>query len=357
MKQGLNLPEMAAELQRQQATKRDFVADTRQMEFCVDEGGTDSVALQMAIGETETRSRFPLRKTAHAQFAAATKVPKPYYDRMLSEAPDLLVRNLNHWLEREPAKKLVRTLDGHIRALLSNRYRPLDNFDLAESILPKLTELEARVESSAITEDRFYLKAVTPRVTGTVKSGDIVQAGIVVSNSEVGQGSLRLEEMDYRLVCLNGMIRGVAVRKAHIGRGNGDDLIEGAREFYRDETRRLEDAAFWNKVTDSATAIFDTERFNRRLLQYQEAAEETIDCDPVRAIEEVQKRFELTDGERGSVLKHLVAGGDLSRWGVANAVTRASQDVEDYTRATDLEQIGGGVIELAREDWKKIASA
>ena len=46
-----------------------------------------------------------------------------------------------------------------------------------------------------------------------VKVGDAVQAGIAISNSEVGQGSLRVEALDYRLVRTNGMIRETAVRK------------------------------------------------------------------------------------------------------------------------------------------------
>lgn len=32
-------------------------------------------------------------------------------------------------------------------------------------------------------------------------------------------GSLSVAELDYRLVCLNGMIRAHAIRKAHLGRG------------------------------------------------------------------------------------------------------------------------------------------
>jgi hypothetical protein len=36
------------------------------------------------------------------------------------------------------------------------------------------------------------------------------------------------------------------------------------------------------------------------------------------------------------VLKHLILGGSLTTWGLANAVTRAAQDAESYDRATEL---------------------
>ena len=38
-------------------------------------------------------------------------------------------------------------------------------------------------------------------------------------------------------------------------------------------------------------------------------------------------------------------GNDLSHYGLVNAVTRASQDIEDYNRATELERIGGVLLE------------
>ena len=212
MKTGRTLTELAAELERQSQSKRDFVADTRALKM---EPTTDDhrVILQGVNGG------MTLRSIAHQQLAATLSIPKPYYDRMLADAPDLLSANVNRWLEKQPAKKLIRTLDGQVRAILSDSYRPLDNLDLAEAVIPRLIGLEAEVVSGEVTENRFYLKAVTAKIEGEVKKGDSIRAGLVVSNSEVGQGSLRVEALDFRLVCLNGMIRESAIRKAHLGRG------------------------------------------------------------------------------------------------------------------------------------------
>ena len=71
----------------------------------------------------------------------------------------------------------------------------------------------------------------------------------------------------------------------------------------------------------------------------------------------IKKRLALTDGQRDSILTHLLQGNDLSRWGLANAVTRASQDIEDYDQATELEKLGGKVIELSGREWSQIASS
>jgi len=60
---------------------------------------------------------------------------------------------------------------------------------------------------------------------------------------------------------------------------------------------------------------------------------------------------------RTGVLWHLISRGDLTGYGVVNAVTGYSQEVEKYDRATDLEALGGRLIELQPREWKEIAEA
>jgi hypothetical protein len=48
--------------------------------------------------------------------------------------------------------------------------------------------------------------------------------------------------------------------------------------------------------------------------------------------------------------------GTYRPWGLANAVTRAAEDVLDYDRATELEAAGGRVIEFGPADWKALAA-
>lgn len=344
MKTGRTLTELATEIERQSTSKKDFIADSRRLSF--EASPNQGIILQGVNGG------MVLKPIAHAQMAAALQIPKPYYDRCLTEAPDLLARNVNVWLAKQPAKKLIRTLDNEVRAVLSDSYRPLDNLDLAEAVLPKLLQLGARVESAEVTENRFYLKAVTERIQGQVKVGDVLYAGLVVSNSEVGQGSLKVEEMDFRLVCLNGMIRSAAIRKAHLGRSTGrGDAIEDAFEFFRTETRIADDRAFFLKVQDATASMFNQDRFTKRIQQYQEASATVIEADPVKVVEFTAKRFNLNEGEQSSVMRHLIQGGDLSVWGLGNAVTRASQDADSYDRATELESIGGDIIELPKSAW------
>ena len=46
--------------------------------------------------------------------------------------------------------------------------------------------------------------------------------------------------------------------------------------------------------------------------------------------------------------------GALSGFGLVNAVTHFSQQVGDYDRATELEALGGRLVEGSASDWKAL---
>lgn len=346
MKTGKSITELASELERQAGEKRDFVSSAKALEF-----ETDDLGSQLKVGDI---GRFAVRDTAHDQIAARIGIPAKYYDKMKAEAKELLDINVNHWLKSDSSKYMVRTMDGKARALLSERYRPLDNLDLAQVALPTLLESGCKIESCEITERKMYLKAVTPRLQYEVKKGDVVQAGIVISNSEIGHGALTVEPLLLRLVCTNGMIMNDSkMRKHHVGRVGQD--FEGAAEFYRDETRLADDKAFWMKVRDTISHAFSTIAFEKHVERFAQAASDIVLADPIEVMEVTQKRFNLQEGEKRLVLTHWLQSGDMSRFGLANAVTRSAQDIEDYDRATDFERLGGDIIELPKTDWSRIA--
>jgi hypothetical protein len=353
MKTGKSLVELATELERQAASKKDFIAPTQRLKLKDDP--THGVVMEGVNGG------MPLRPTAHAQLAATLQIPKAYYDRMLKDAPDLLAANANRWLEKEPQKKLIRTLDNGVRAILSDKFRPLDNLDLAQAILPTLGRLEANVISSEVTERRFYLKAVTKKVAGALalivpgthqRRNEPIQAGLVISNSEIGEGRLTVEALTYILRCTNGAIMEQVTKRAHLGgRVSGHEAIDEAREYFTDETRKQSDKTFFLQVRDTVSGVLTQERFDKHLLTMRRSMGEKLPEDVPAVVEVAARRYAMNEAEKGSVLKHLIEGGDLSSFGLANAITRASQDVESYDRATELEAAGGEVFQLPAKSW------
>lgn len=345
MKTGRSITELAQELDRQQKSKRDFLADTRNLRMPL-------IADRLEIGD----EGFPLTDLCHGQIASRLNIPMKYYKVMQNEAPGLLATNVNHWFEHNPERRMVRTLDGRARAFLSERYRPLDNTDLCEAVLPKVTEMACKIMSCEITETRLYLKVVTERITAQIV-GDIVQAGLVISNSEVGCGSVKVEPLLYTLGCLNGMIvADRSMRKYHIGGRDGAEE-GGASEYFKTETRIQSDKAFWMKVQDVVAGALDEVKFRANVQRLEAAKDKTIEKPLEKTVELTAAKFEFSEKEQGSVLRHLIEGRELNAYGLANAVTRMSQEVTSYDRATDYERIGGQIIEMPKMDWAAIAAA
>ena len=126
--------------------------------------------------------------------------------------------------------------------------------------LPIIGEMpEVRYESCQLTEDYLYIKVVNPRLTAEVTPGDIVQAGIIISNSETGQGSVCVQPLVYRLVCSNGMVVNDAkTRRTHLGRASNteEDFV-----IYSQETLAADDKAFILKLQDTVRAAINEVQF------------------------------------------------------------------------------------------------
>lgn len=51
---------------------------------------------------------------------------------------------------------------------------------------------------------------------------------------------------------------------------------------------------------------------------------------PIRAVEEVSNVLSFNHQQSDSILKHCIQDNHFSRWGLANAVTRAAENASDY---------------------------
>lgn len=358
-KQGLSLTALAQKIEAQNAAKKDFMAPVSKLS-AVKETVNDTPRVVLNLAGQDS---FPLAPYAHGQMAQYLQIPKPYYDRMLTKSPDLLVASINEWLrqDHQEEKRMVRTMDGRVRAVLSDRYRPLDNMDLAEAVLPVLMEKQLIILSTEITETRMYIKAVDQSIEKGLPEGfhmgdgrhhifDTVSPAITISNSEIGAGSLSIEAGVWTKACTNLAVFGAKMRKYHTG--TRADVSEEVYALLTDQTKSATDRALWMQTRDLVRAAFDQAAFEATTQKLIGARNDKIEADVVEVIERATKTFTWTQGEKSSVLQHLIKGGDLSRYGLHAAVTRTAEDLEDYDRASEFEKLGGTIIELPKSDWK-----
>lgn len=394
MKKGMTIEELLTEVQRQSASKKDYVASTANDVRMVPMAGfPNGVAVVLQKGQDHSTSagevpttverlngppiaergfpmleRLEITEHAHRQIAGRLQVPWKFYDRLLHDHPDMVIDNVNKLFEREPGTRLLRTMDGKLRAFLSNRYKRIDNDSVLGSALPAIVkgDLETVLLSSQVTDRNLYVKVLLTgeemkQEIGKTRDGtpDIVQPGFILKNSEIGTGSLSLSAFFFRSFCHNGCVFGKTdafeFRRTHLG----GTLIEGANfEVLSDKSKQLEDETILSQVTDVMHAIATPEFVNQMGDKLRSLKEGTTIANPVPAIEVLAKEHNLTQGESAQVLQNLMEDRDYSRWGLVNAVTKVANIEEvDYDRASDIELLGSRLIDITNAQWKNICEA
>ncbi len=370
MKAGMSLEALLTEVQRQNEVKRDFTTSTEdnvRMVECEDlPNGVAVVMLKDGAAELE---RFAVSEQAHKQIAARLNIPSRYYLRLLADHRDLVVHQVNALFEREPASRLFRTLDGTLRAFLSDRYLRLDNNDVLEQTLPAIVkgELETTLLSTNVGENKMHMKVLftgdelAHEVTSRTKDGStrIIRPGFRMSNSETGQGTLAIEGFFYDGYCLNGCVFGqieaFSFKRTHLG----GRLIEGVDfEVLSDKSRDLEDKAIISQVSDVMTALANPE-FAQKMVTRLRATTETGDVQsPVGAVDLAVKELDLREDEKESILTTFIEDRDYSQWGLASAITQvANQEATTYERSCELENVGANVIDLNQLQWNRFIQA
>ena len=352
MKSDMSVPAVLENVQWQNRMKRDFIGHAQHLHM-QDDGRT------MVMENGASSMQFAMTDLFHKQIGSAMGIPAKYYDEMAEKKPFLLAENVNAWLADKDQSYMVRSYDqgenGMLaRAFLSDRYRRLDNLDVAEATLPLFAGREGfEIVSAAVTERKFYLKVVNHRLEMDVVPGDIVQAGVVISNSEVGLGSVSVQPLVYRLVCTNGMtVNDYGERRTHVGRAAR--AMEDSFYIYSDEAMIAEDKAFMLKLRDVTMAAIEETRFAMVVGKLRESVGVPITGRVQDVVELTGKTFGINQDEQDSILKYLIEGGDLSKYGLSNAVTRASQDIESYDRATEFENLGWTIATMPHEQWKAL---
>ena len=148
------------------------------------------------------------------------------------------------------------------------------------------------------------------------------------------------------------VVNDAKTRRYHVGRvtSTDDDF-----QIYSQETLDADDKAFVLKLQDTVKAAVDEAKFATVLDKMRQSKDAKLNtADIPNVVKLASSSFKITESESAGVLQHLIEGGDLTLYGLANAVTRYSQDVESYDRATKLEEIGYQVMTMSPRQFQAI---
>jgi hypothetical protein len=363
----MSIEALLTEVKRQNEVKRDLVASTQQNVRMVPMPEfSDGVAL-VAVQPSGDLDRFEITDNCHRQIAGRLNIPWKHYGRLLTDHKDLVMGEVNALFEREPATRMIRTLDGKARAFLSDKFLPIDNVDTLEATLPPLVkgEVSNKLLSSHVDDDKLYLKVLfddsrlTQRI-GTTRDGkaDTVHPGIVISNSETGKGAFSISGFFYRDFCWNGCVFGKEEAFGYTRRHVGAKLDIGDVVFSED-TRRKQRDLIVAEMADALRAFTSPDTVQKMGDKLRALKERRPVDEPVAAVELLVKEIpDLREADKSSILENFIRDQDYSQWGMVNAVTElANSDEIEYERACELEKLGAKIIDFSATQWDRYAMA
>ncbi len=365
------LPDLVEMLQKQHDLRYDAVVSSGNMYFqggnlMIKGGATritdEGVAFDNAIlnptpiFDEGAASRFniPMKYMNILRNRVATDIEQgdPKY------VPTIYDENLNYWLDADPSRthlvRAFRTDDpdeiGIARALLSDKYKTIDNYDVLMATLEGVKDagVEVDIDGVDLSDKRMSLRLVCPAVAEYApdilgryrdpESGDsgkdnpIIYAGLVIKNSETGNGAFNIVPRLVVQVCSNGLqMTTDAMRAVHLG----GKLDEGVVRW-SDDTQRRELELITSKTRDAVSSFLDVEYMRTKIQELRTLAGVTVD-NPVKVIERVSKKVHWSEKEKENILTHFIKGADQSALGVAQAVTSVAQRVKNVDRQDELE--------------------
>ena len=344
--------------------KRDFIAPTTQAN--VYEGGTK---IELSDGSSNYGGVFSVN--ARRQLGTHLGIPSQYIDKLQARGMNELVdTNFNQLLQRpvrNATDRLFRTYDNGLnenvfRSTHSRSFLTFDYVDLMDGVAPVLNQIannqELKFISTGLTDNKLHMKIVFPNMQLEVRSkqvNDIVECGVIISNSETGHGSIVVAQFIHRLICLNGMtVNDAGTRRRHVGSANARGELD-----YQADTVVAMKQALTKQLRDHVLDCVDHDKFRATVDKFNASAEDHLSTsvEPEDVIESVGKKFSLSESEVKQAKRSLLEDGDYSRWGFANAVTNIASKSEDYDRATELQELGGNIINLNPRQWQRVALA
>lgn len=358
MKTGHSIEELVTIANELDSNKEDFIVSNTELEFKVKDN-TETSLYEPKInimGDT-----FNMDDNFTNQLCNKLHLPVKYYDYLLEEDPQLLEHNVNELLDKRVGKhNLVRTVDGNARAFLSTSYKVMDHSEILEVVLPALGQhLEIdNFKECYISNEKMTVTASIPLKTFEPNVGDICEFGIEISNSEIGTNQFMIAPFLYRLVCTNGMrVRDRAFGMVGI-RHKGVDLITDdstSRKYLKEEHVIQQGKDQWLvTVEDKIDGFFQGETIEYLGEVITKSADSKTVNDIDKAIVRLGKEYGITDKEQEVISIHFENDKDLTRWGLANAVTRYAQDANTTDRTEELEQVGWSLTKLNDTDWNRL---
>lgn len=341
----LTIEQLVERLNSQAAAKIDLVTSSSKLRMQAGELVVDSDLLAKNVVPNEVQ---------HHHIAEKLGIPWNYYSRCMTRNNDggVLDANVNQWFAHDAKNYLVRLFDQPQdtvigRALLSDRYKPIDNLPILFAVLQAVKEsgLNLQIETADITEKNLYVRFIAPdievgggslikgyRNPSTMNTGDGICSGFVMRNSEVGHGSFTLAPRMLVKVCANGMVMDQGM---HERRHVGAKLDEGEYIWSR-RTEDFNEKLIISQVQDWVTNFTSKEYLEKTVKELTAKGDKKLEH-PIDTVVNVTRHHSMSERAQKDILNYFTKSGDMRAIGVSQAVTYYAHQQENPDLRNELE--------------------
>jgi len=339
MKKGQDVKEMLNKINSDVEYKEDYIVDIKKTKVIM----TASVFPELQYSSNRHHVGL-LNDNSLTQLCYKLDIGKTYINKCLPISQELVVHNLSFWLKEVKSRNvMIRTHVGYrdepitVRAILSDRYKRIDNQLIANKSIDRILNMGAKLQYANYDGDSLNITAVLPKIEGEIAKGDVVQAGITITNDEVGNGSFQVKPFIYRLVCTNGM-----VAPEYIGQFYAKHVGKKLIDLNEDNQGEIS----IDKMFEQVDVMNNPQMFNDLFNEMKKAKEKKTTS---TEIVKLAKQHNLSDSERAGIFERLgkVYGDTFStdNYSLANAITNlANDESKSDQRARFLQELGGQII-------------
>lgn len=340
--------------------------------------GLNSVLKNAGVKQVAAGGEMLLTPTeiCHSQIADKLSIPKPYYDRVLNDSPELLSQNVNHWMIRRAEKRensFLRCFTsndpngiGYARAILSDSFKVIDNLDVLTVALEAIKETGAKVEieSCDLTDKKMYIRVYSPEVE--VSAPDLLKnyrvpksrnaninirpgstgicSGFVITNSEIGFGSFAVSPRVIILACANGMIdRRDQFRRVHLGSKLESGVVKWSNSTINKNMELIK-----SQVKDSVRTFLSKEYLGQWIDNITELGLQELEH-PIEATQNVCKAIGYSEDKAKSILDYFVKSADHTAFGVTQAITFFAHETDSADEQFDMEHEATAILPMIKK--------
>lgn len=338
-----DLQSLVTELQRQTTLKKDFIIPSNLIsmkngELVITDSNENKQlkkilmdsGIAFKVDEMTPSIKLQPLETCHSQISEKLNMPKKYYDRMVGGHTKILDYSVSYWMKDHGKNCMLRTfIDkqkgiGYARAVLSDNFKVIDNFDLILACLEAIKELGygpdfIQIADADITDKRMYVRFICPSIEvqapelllkhivpgkGLTTNPGII-SGFVISNSEIGFGRYTISPRAHILTCANGRIfKDDNFSQVHLG----SKMEEYSFIDWSEQTKQKNYELIISQIKDAIKKFMSKEYLQAKVNLMIEQELKVI-TNPYDCVKNVCTSLQMGEEKQKTILDYFIKGG------------------------------------------------